>query len=540
MFADHAHVDHAEDGRGDRTGKNGGLGSQNLELSRREGKTTDENRHGKADAAQNAHAGDHVPVDVMRQLAGLELDQGKRHAKDANRLTQQHAKVHAKRHRVGQQRAHVHAHQANLRVDEREDRQDHKVNRRGDQALHADERRSHAVHDALDLGGRDSKVVLAQDVRLVVVAVVEQRQALAQPIGEAIELDAALSRNGKGQDDAGERSMHAALEHAEPQQQAQHRIRSQAVVLSLVEPHECAGHNRGGAQPKRVGALTVKDSDSGDGDQVVGDGERREKHTHAVGHAVAQKRQHAQRKGDIGCHGNGPAVAGAGMVKDEVDAGGNDDATHGGQHREHSLTRVLELADRHLVLKLNAHQQKEDRHEEVVDEKLNGQAGRKMPQAHIQRSLQKVMDGLVGIGVGADNGGDGGKHHDGGRNRAVLGDALPNVVTLKTLALTDVEQLLGCCHGRLLSREGSRLKKARPAQVAAPRSNVLRLHLAYPARQARKLGRKAEPQVEHYLLNGTGAPVQETARRRAQKTTGARSVRGPVVGVRSKEPNRRP
>jgi len=56
------------------------------------------------------------------------------------------------------------------------------------------------------------------------------------------------------------------------------------------------------------------------------------------------------------------------MVKDQVDAGGNDDAAHGRQHGKHSLARVLELANCHLVLKLNAHQQKENRHEEVVDE----------------------------------------------------------------------------------------------------------------------------------------------------------------------------
>ena len=176
------------------------------------------------------------------------------------------------------------------------------------------------------------------------------------------------------------------------------------------------------------------------------------------------------------------------MVKDQIDAGGNDDAAHGRQHGKHSLARVFELADRHLILELNAHQQKEDRHEKVVNEKLNGETGRKVAQTHIQRGLQKVMDGLVGIGIGANDGGDGGEDHDGGGNRAVLGDALPDVVTFKTLALTNVEQLLSCYHGRLLSRESSRLKKARPAQVAAPRSNVLRLHLAYPARQARRRG----------------------------------------------------
>ena len=321
--------------------------------------------------------------------------------------------------------------------------------------------------------------------------------------------------------------MYAALEHAEPQQQTQYRIRGKAVMLRLVEPHERAGHKRSGAQPKRIGALTVEDGDGGDGDKVVGDGERREEHAHAVGHAVAQKRQHAQRKGNIGCHGDGPTVAGAGMVKDQVDAGGNDDAAHGRQHGKHGLTRILELADRHLVLKLNAHQQKENCHEEVVDEKFNGKTGRKVAQTHIQRGLQKVMDGLVGIGIGANDGGDGGDDHNRGGNRAVLGDALPNVVAFKALALTDVEQLLGCCHGRLLSRESSRLKKARPAQVAAPRSNVLRLHLAYPARQARRRGRKAEPQVEHYLLNGTGTPVQETTRRMHKKRPerGASAIR---------------
>ena len=50
--------------------------------------------------------------------------------------------------------------------------------------------------------------MLAQDVCLVIVAVIEQRQALAQPIGKAIELDAALGRDGKSQDDAGKRGVY--------------------------------------------------------------------------------------------------------------------------------------------------------------------------------------------------------------------------------------------------------------------------------------------------------------------------------------------
>ena len=87
-----------------------------------------------------------------------------------------------------------------------------------------------------------------------------------------------------------------------------------------------------------------------------------EKNTHAVGHAIAQKRQHAQRKGNIGCHGNGPAVVRAGMVKDQIDAGGNDDAPTAASMG--SITGAgFELADRHFIFELNAHQQKENRHE---------------------------------------------------------------------------------------------------------------------------------------------------------------------------------
>ncbi len=52
---------------------------------------------------------------------------------------------------------------------------------------------------------------------------------------------------------------------------------------------------------------------------------------------------------------------------------GTDDAAHGRQHGKHGLARVFELANCHLVLELDAHQQKENRHEEVVDEKLNGE-----------------------------------------------------------------------------------------------------------------------------------------------------------------------
>ncbi len=113
--------------------------------------------------------------------------------------------------------------------------------------------------------------------------------------------------------------------------------------------------------------------------------------------------------------------------------------------------------------------------------------------------------------------------------------------TFKAFALTNVEQLLSCRHGRPF--HGMVLcRKARPACGGASRRLTYHYACIRPTLHDKHAGvaEKAEPQVEHYLLNGTGTPVQETTRSRAQKTTGARGVRDPVVGVQVKEPSRRP
>ena len=191
MLADHAHVDHAEHGSGNRTGKDGGLGSQNLKLGRREGKAADENRHGKADAAQNA------PPAIMCQLTlrgssqALSLTKANVMPKMPIGLPSSMPKytpsvtgsVSSVLMSTPTRRTCA---LTNAKIG-----RDHKVDRCGDQALHADERRVTRCLTRSTLVVETVKVMLARDVRLVVVAVIEQRQALAQPIGEAIELDAA-------------------------------------------------------------------------------------------------------------------------------------------------------------------------------------------------------------------------------------------------------------------------------------------------------------------------------------------------------------
>ena len=70
-----------------------------------------------------------------------------------------------------------HTHQAHLRVYKGKDRQDEEVHRRGNVVLKALQRRRDAVHHALDPARGVRKVMLTQDVRLVVEALLEQPAA---------------------------------------------------------------------------------------------------------------------------------------------------------------------------------------------------------------------------------------------------------------------------------------------------------------------------------------------------------------------------
>ncbi len=79
--------------------------------------------------------------------------------------------------------------------------------------------------------------------------------------------------------------------------------------------HTSAQVTAGGAQPKRIGALTVEDSDGGDGDEVVGDASVEKNTRTPLGTRLPKSDSIAQRKGNIGAAGMAPAVVRAGMVK---------------------------------------------------------------------------------------------------------------------------------------------------------------------------------------------------------------------------------
>ena len=130
------------------------------------------------------------------------------------------------------------------------------------------------MHDALHSAGGMGEVMLTQDVRLVVKAVVELGELRAQPAHELGGDDVGAGGNGKRQDHAGERSMDARLEQAEPQHQAKRQIGRQAEVAPHVEQNEKPRHHRSGDEPAQMRRVAVEQGDRGDGKKVVGDGER--------------------------------------------------------------------------------------------------------------------------------------------------------------------------------------------------------------------------------------------------------------------------
>ena len=93
---------------------------------------------------------------------------------DAQGLSHHGPQEDALGHAVGGQGGKVRPHQTDLRVHEREQRQDDEVDPGRYEALHALERRCHMMQDVFDALGGGREVMLAQDVGLVVVVIVER------------------------------------------------------------------------------------------------------------------------------------------------------------------------------------------------------------------------------------------------------------------------------------------------------------------------------------------------------------------------------
>ena len=277
---------------------------------------------------------------MLGQREEARLDQDEGDADDADRLAEDGARKDALCDGVGEYRHRVGAHDAYLRVHKGKERQDDEVHRRGEVALGALQGRAHMVHHALHSPGGGGEVVLAEDVRLVVVLVVELDALGVEPAAQVVQADVGTHGQEEGQDHAGERRVDARVVHAEPQDDADDRIGFERVdARAAEEPQAKDGGERGG-DPHHVDRLPVEERQDDDREDIVGDRQGLEEDLGLRRDAVAEQGHHADGKGDVGGDGGGPAVCGTAGVDREVDQGGCRDAADRGEHGEGCLFGV--------------------------------------------------------------------------------------------------------------------------------------------------------------------------------------------------------
>jgi hypothetical protein len=153
------------------------------------------------------------------------------------------------------------------------------------------------------------------------------------------------------------------------------------------------------------GRAAVEQRDDDDGADVVDDGQRQQEHDERARHPSSERGHDADGEGDVGRHGHAPsAVLGDGQVQQ----GGHNHPAHGGQHRQHGVAAVAQLALDQLPLDLHADREEEHRHEPVVDEGVAppvpqvvvGGGPRRVGPRQRGDSGQQQKDGGVQAGAG--------------------------------------------------------------------------------------------------------------------------------------------
>ena len=280
------------------------------------------------------------------------------------------------------------------------------------------------MHDALHAFCDAGEFVLPEHVHIRVVGVIELFAARGEPLLHIFKLDIAFCGQEERKDHASKRGVNARVIHAEPQDEPHHDVPARTIDLQVVHNPEDHTAECRRSKPRDARRLSVKQRDHDDAEQIVRDGERREEHLGGGCHLIARERHDAERKCDVGGDGHCPAVHCSAHVEHGVDNRGRGDAAACGENRHHGLARVGEHAGGEFVFKLDANAQKEDGHQKIVNEPLEGDLPHVWTNLNGEWRLQEGVHGEERIGVGDDDRSDGCEHHDCGGNRSVVEKAL--------------------------------------------------------------------------------------------------------------------
>ena len=208
--------------------------------------------------------------------------------------------------------------------------------------------------------------------------------------------------------------MDAGFQHQHPKDRPQKQDRRDPVRPLQVQPQKPRQRRKREEQIIDMQFAGVEKRDDEDRAEVVKDRQRQQEDLQRRWHPLAQKRQNADGKGDVGRGGDGPAALGDRVrpVEDKEDQRRHRHAADRRHARQHHVARVLQLALHHLALQLKPDEEEEDRHQAVID-----------PQDQFLRQPLAIQkdgefldeDGLVQIrqaGICDEKGQNGGRHQN--------------------------------------------------------------------------------------------------------------------------------
>ena len=156
-----------------------------------------------------------------------------------------------------------------------------------------------------------------------------------------------------------------------------------------------------GDPERSPGDLTgIEERDHQHRPHVVHDGQCREEDLESTRGARRDQRQHAERKRDIGRHRNRPSARlDAAAVGEEIDRSGDHHSADGAGDRQRRLPQRCQLAGQHLPLDLQPDQEKEDRHQAVVDPLMEGEREQVPAAADDDRGRPQALIDLCPPGI---------------------------------------------------------------------------------------------------------------------------------------------
>ncbi len=199
---------------------------------------------------------------------------------------------------------------------------------------------------------------------------------MAKPLGQAIHVvekallvDECSPRNGGGDQDAGQRRVQPGLQKGQPQPHCpDDRVEPRSPDAKHIAPDEDTHEEGPVDQALGRNIRRIHEGDHEHGAHVVHYGQCGQKHLERDGHPVAEQRQDAERKGDVGRHGNAPALGRIGTrIERYVDRCGHQHTAQGRSEGHRRFRRRREFAPKYFTLDLESDRKEEERHQPFVD-----------------------------------------------------------------------------------------------------------------------------------------------------------------------------